>query len=80
MEARVQKWGNSLGIRIPKALAEELGLGHNTTVSLSLVDGNLVISPLVKPIFNLHQLLSKVTKNNIHREVDTGPATGGEVW
>jgi len=80
MEARVQKWGNSLGIRIPKALAEELGLSNNTTVLLSLIDGKLVISPLVKPVFNLHQLLSKVTKNNIHHEVDTGPATGGEVW
>jgi antitoxin MazE len=80
MEARVQKWGNSLGIRIPKAIAEELGLNHNTSVQLSLVDGKLVISPLLKPTFQLHELLSKVTKKNMHGEIDTGSSTGGEVW
>ncbi len=80
METRVQKWGNSLGLRIPKPLAEEVGLHHNSAVELSLQDGKLVISPLVKPSYSLDGLLSQVNEENLHYEVDTGPATGGEVW
>lgn len=80
METRVQKWGNSLGLRIPKALAEEVGLHHNSSVELSLHDGKLVISPIVKQPYRLNELLSQVNEQNLHHEFDTGPATGGEVW
>ena len=80
METRIQKWGNSLGLRIPKPLADEVGLHPNSSVELSLVDGKLVISPIIKPAYRLNELLSKVNEKNIHYEVDTGSATGGEVW
>ena len=43
MQTRVQKWGNSLGVRIPRGLAEEVGLGAGTEVSLSTKDGELVV-------------------------------------
>ncbi len=80
METRVQKWGNSLALRIPKPLATEVGLEHNSLVELSLVDGKLVITPVVKPALSLEHLLAQVTEDNLHGEVDTGPAMGGEVW
>jgi antitoxin MazE len=80
METRIQKWGNSLGLRIPKPLAEEVGLYHNSPVELSLLDGKLVISPIIKSSYRLEELLSQVNEENLHYEVDTGPATGGEVW
>jgi antitoxin MazE len=80
MRTRVQKWGNSLALRIPKSFATEVGLQRETAVEISLVDGKLVITPVAKPKLTLKQLLAKVTKENLHHEVDTGPAIGNETW
>ena len=80
MKTRVQKWGNSLALRIPKSFAVEIGLERETTVEMSQADGKLIITPVTKPKSNLKQLLAKVTKENLHREVDTGYATGNETW
>ena len=80
MKTRVQKWGNSLALRIPKSFATEVGLQRETSVELSLAGGKLVITPVAKPKLTLKQLLAKVTKENLHHEIDTGPATGNEIW
>ena len=80
MRTRVQKWGNSLALRIPKAFAAEVGLQRETSVEVSMVDGKLVITPVTKPKLTLKQLLAKVTKENLHHEVDTSPAIGNETW
>ncbi|MBF8265476.1 MAG: transcriptional regulator/antitoxin, MazE [Dehalococcoidia bacterium] len=80
MKTRVKKWGNSLALRIPKSFADEVGLQKETPVEVSLADGKLVITPLAEPKLNLGQLLAKVTKENLHHEVDTGSATGNETW
>lgn len=80
MKTRVQKWGNSLALRIPKSFASEVGLECNAPVEISLVDGNLVVRPDVQPAPSLDELLGKVTENNLHCEVDTGAAVGREVW
>ncbi len=78
MKTRVQKWGNSLALRIPKSFAEEAGLRPNATVELSLVDGALVVQPIAP--LTLDELLRGVTDENLPGEWDTGPATGKEVW
>lgn len=80
MKTRVKKWGNSLALRIPKPLAVEVGLEDGSPVELSLMDGRLVITPAVEPELSLATLLAQVTEENLHGEVDTGPAVGGEVW
>ena len=80
MKTKVQKWGNSLALRIPKSFANEVGLQRETSVDVSLDDGKLVITPVSKPKPTLKQLLVKVTKENLHHEVDTSPAIGKEVW
>ena len=80
MRTRVQKWGNSLALRIPKSFASEVGFQKETPVEVSLADGKLVITRVAKPKPTLKQLLAKVTKENLHHEVDTGPATGNERW
>jgi antitoxin MazE len=80
MKTRVQKWGNSLALRIPKAFAAEAGLGQDVAVELSLVDGRLVIEPLPEERLTLGDLLRGVTDDNIHGEWDTGPAVGKEIW
>jgi antitoxin MazE len=80
METRVKKWGNSLALRIPAPLAAEAGLAENSPVDLSLADGKLVVSPLYQKEYDLQQLLSLVSEENLHREVDMGSSTGREAW
>ena len=80
MKTSVQKWGNSLALRIPKSYAAEVGLQKETPVELSLADGKLVITPIDKPKLTLKQLLMKVTEENLHHEVNTGPSVGNETW
>ena len=80
MKTRVQKWGNSLALRIPKSFATEVGLQKETSVEVSLADGRLIVTPVSQPKPTLKQLLAKITKDNLHNEVDTGPAVGDETW
>jgi antitoxin MazE len=80
MKTRVQKWGNSLAVRIPKSFAAEARLAEDTPVDLSLVDGKVVIEPLAPQPLTLDELLRGVTDENLHGEWDTGPAVGMEVW
>ena len=79
METRVQKWGNSLALRIPKPLATQVGLEANTPVRLLLRGEELVIVPVTPPSLKLDDLLAQMTEHNLHGEVDSGPAVGREV-
>jgi antitoxin MazE len=74
---QVQKWGNSLGIRIPSALAKQIGLTEGTQVDLEIVLDSLVIRRKQQA---LEELLAKVTPDNLHREVETSGPEGNEVW
>ncbi len=80
MRTRVKKWGNSLALRIPKPFAIEIGLERDSPVEVSLVNGHLVIAPVVEPTLTLEHLLAQVTEDNLHSEIETGPAVGREVW
>jgi antitoxin MazE len=80
MKTRVQKWGNSLAVRIPKSFAVEAGLRANAAVELSLVDGTLILQPLAPQPLTLDELLHGITDDNIPREWDVGPAVGKEAW
>ena len=80
MKTKVQKWGNSLAVRIPKSFANETSLEPEAEIDLSLVQGKLVITPLAKPGRSLEQLLAGVTEQNLHTEVETGRSVGNEVW
>jgi antitoxin MazE len=80
MKTRVQKWGNSLALRIPKSFAAEAGLRANATVEVSLADGKLIVQALPEEPLTLAELLRGVTKHNLHGEWQTGPAVGKEIW
>jgi antitoxin MazE len=80
METRIQKWGNSLALRIPKSLADQMGLGNHSRVEVTLRDNQLVIVPTIEPAFTLEQLLAGIRADNLHGEVDTGLAAGSEAW
>jgi antitoxin MazE len=80
MLTKVQKWGNSLALRIPKAFAIDAQLENDSVVEVSLVDGQIVIKPISAPTWTLEKLLSGVNSQNIHHETDTGDAVGNEIW
>ncbi len=80
MITTVQKWGNSLGVRIPKPIAQDTRLHEGARVDLREESDRLVIVPLKKPRFSLSELLKGVTKKNIHEEIDFGITEGKEVW
>ena len=80
MQTQVKKWGNSLALRIPKSLAEQLSLKMNAEVEIQVVGDQLMIKPLPEPELTLEALLSQITDENLHEEVETGTAIGGEVW
>lgn len=79
MESRVQKWGNSLGLRIPKAFAEEVGVRAGSPVDVTVERGALVVRPS-SSTYRLDQLLEAVTPENLHSEMETGLPVGDEVW
>ena len=80
MRARVQRWGNSLALRIPSAFAVETTIEQGSEVELTLEDGRLVVTPVAEPGFSLDSLLADVTPENLHAEVDSGAAEGVEAW
>jgi antitoxin MazE len=80
MRVRVQKWGNSLALRIPRSYAVETALESGSEVDLSLEDGRLVVSPVTVPEYRLEDLLAGITPENLHGEIDTGPSMGAEAW
>lgn len=79
MQTTIQKWGNSLAVRIPKAFVKEAHVASGTPVDLSIADGKIVINPRTGPEYRLEDLLKGVTRRNLHAEVDTGAAVGREV-
>jgi len=80
MKTQIQKWGNSLAVRIPKAFANDLGLDQDSTIELALEDGCLMLKPTALPKYELGGLLSRVTEDNCHGEYDLGGPTGNEQW
>ena len=80
MRAKVQKWGNSLAVRIPRSLAVEAGLSTESPVELVLVEGRLVVEPVVEEVPSLEELVAQITPENRHEEFDWGPPVGKEVW
>ena len=80
MKGHIQKWGNSLAVRIPKGIAEEAELGASTPVNIEVTDGRVVITPMRSPRYSLEELVSGIHPDNLHEEVDWGPAQGREEW
>jgi antitoxin MazE len=77
---RVRKWGNSLGLRIPRSFAAEAGVEDGSAVDLTVVDGELRVRPLKRKRYVLGELLDGVSELNLHGEVPTGRPVGREVW
>jgi len=80
MRVRVQKWGNSIALRIPKSFAAETSLKSGALVNLSLHEGKLIIEPVPPEEYDLEILLSEVKETNLHKEYSYGEPAGKELW
>ena len=78
MKVKVQAWGNSLGLRIPKAYAAELGVGSGSEMELKVESGALLARPAAA--IHLEALLAEITAETQHSTTDWGEASGAEVW
>jgi len=76
---QIARWGNSLGLRLPKAVAREANIEEGDTVVLSIEAGAIVIRS-AHPTYSLDELVKKITPRNRHNETYSGPPAGGEQW
>ncbi|HSE95122.1 MAG TPA: AbrB/MazE/SpoVT family DNA-binding domain-containing protein [Methylomirabilota bacterium] len=80
MQTKIRKWGNSLGLRIPRSFAVEAQVEEGSTVDLSVRSGRLLIRAVRTRRYTLPALLKRVTPRNLHGEIATGEPVGREVW
>lgn len=80
MDATVQKWGNSLALRIPSSLAKDIHLRQGSAVEVAVVEGKMVVKPKGDRKYSLTRLLNGITKDNRHSAQDWGRASGRETW
>ena len=78
MQSQVKKWGNSASIRIPAAILDAVHVSIDQDVDIRVENGRIVIEPISKPV-TLEILLSQITPDNLHGEVDFGISVGREV-
>ncbi|MEJ7862435.1 MAG: AbrB/MazE/SpoVT family DNA-binding domain-containing protein [Pyrinomonadaceae bacterium] len=80
MKAKIQKWGNSLAVRIPKSFAIQTKIEQDSTVDLTIIGDKIIVEPeKKKPRFTLDELLSEISEENIHSETDWGEPVGREI-
>lgn len=80
MRIKVQKWGNSLGLRIPKPLAVEAGIERGAELEVRVEDGRVVASPVLR-VPTLEELVAAITPENLHHDVEwlEDPPVGQEM-
>jgi len=77
MQTRIQKWGNSLGVRIPLQLAKQLNLHQGSSVNLGVEQGCIVIQP---PKYDLDAMLNQINRKNQHHQILEDTQKGNEEW
>ena len=80
MTTKIQQWGNSLAVRLPKEITQKFNLHKGSSVVLTEDMKNIMIKPVRKNKVTLKELVSKITPENIHSEVDWGKSVGKEIW
>jgi antitoxin MazE len=80
MTTTLQKWGNSLAVRIPKTVANDIALGAGEAVDLRIANGQIVIAPIRAKKYRCEELVARINRKNRHPEVETGKSQGREAW
>lgn len=78
MQVQITKWGNSLGIRVPKEVATRMGLAEGSRVDVT-TEGNRIVISARQPVYQLAELLVGMTPDAMHEAFDWGPDVGDEV-
>ena len=79
-KAQMSKWGNSLAVRIPKKVAEEANLREGDSLILEVESTGTIALKAEHAVPTLKELVSRITKENAHSEVDWGGPVGNEQW
>ncbi len=79
MNITVQKWGNSLAIKLPDIFAKDINIHQGSHLDLLKVKDKLVLKPCTRKI-TLKKMLSKINDDNIHSEIATGKVVGNEIF
>lgn len=79
MIAKTAKWGNSIGVRIPKDLAKKAGISVDSTVEIDEADDGIIIKPVGKKEYSLKELVRGITPQNLHSEAGFGRPVGKEL-
>ena len=80
MTAAIAKWGNSLAIRIPQAIAEQVQIQAGSAINIDIIDGKIVLTPHRRKKYTLDELLDGMTSEHLHPVISTGVSVGNEVW
>jgi antitoxin MazE len=76
----VQKWGNSLAIRIPSTIAEIASLKQGSEMEITVSEDRKIELKPKRRVPTLEELVSRITPENRHAEVDFGKPEGNEIW
>jgi antitoxin MazE len=79
METKIQKWGNSLAVRLPKAFAEQTGIENGSDVQISIQDGKIILVPVKDRAKLLDAMLEQIDEFTVHSEIDFGKPIGKEL-
>lgn len=80
MRIKIQKWGNSLALRIPKAFAFQSKIRQDEYVNLTLKDNKIIVEPEKEKKYTIKELIAGINKSNLHNEIDFGKREGNEYW
>ena len=80
MRLKIQKWGNSLALRIPKAFAAQSKISENKLVNISLDNNKIVIEPIEENQYSLKKMVAEINSSNLHNEIGFGKQVGNEHW
>ena len=78
MQVRIARWGNSLGLRIPKDVARRIGLREGSRDDVEAEGNRIIISP-ARPRYVLADLLKGITPQAMREAFDWGPDRGREI-
>jgi antitoxin component of MazEF toxin-antitoxin module len=80
-KVKIERWGDGLGINIPAIIAREWALREGHYVNVQETGHRMIIEfPRPSISYNLNEMLSHITENNLHHSIETGSPTGNEIW
>lgn len=80
MRTRMQKWGNSYAVRLPRALVQETGLREGETLEIRASGRQIRLRRPARPEYSLERLVGGIRRGNVHEEADFGAARGREAF